>query len=164
MKPMVMRTMEGFIRKLESDGLSEYARELRCILAMSRRRRDALTALSNMTITLLTHLVKYIALPRSRDRHKWRGEIRGYLSAFNIRNKRPRGKPWISAEEVKRDLNDVLSTPGFRKHMARHLESYPERDRVLRFLSGKVRIRDLGVGLSFSDDCDLEVVIDERVL
>ena len=41
MKRITARTIEGFLKKLREDGLSEYATELKLIVAMSRRRKKA---------------------------------------------------------------------------------------------------------------------------
>jgi hypothetical protein len=163
---MVTRTIEGFIRKLKEDGHEKYASELRVIMAMSRARRGALLALSGITVTLLTHLVKYLALPQSTDRGKWIGEIKSYLSTFSVDNRNYRGRPWLSIEYIQNDLNDTLRGPAFKGHMKRELSTYPKVDQnnVLSIVETHKSLKSMGVRLFFDSDNDVGITINDRVL
>jgi hypothetical protein len=161
---MAEKTIEGFLRKLERDGLKDYAVNLRAIIAMSRKRKEAVTALTFMTITLLIHLIKFISMPQSRDRNKWRKEVRGYLTAFNIRNKNPKNQPWLSIDYIQKDLNGVLSSAEFKKHMENDLEGYPEKNEILALLNRTKSLKDLEVKLFFDSDNSLKLSIKNQVI
>jgi hypothetical protein len=161
---MVTRTVEGFIRKLQKEGLEKYATELRAVIAMSRERREAVMALSVMTIPLLEHLVKYIALSNARERNKWVGEIKGYLRKFNIRNKGPKGLPWLSIEYIKRDLNHVLSQPEFLIDIKEELNNVVDRNKVLSLLEIQRTLKNLGITLLFDSSNNLNLSINNKLL
>ena len=163
---MVTRTIEGFIRKLKEDGHARYASELRYIMAMSRERKNAIMFLSGMTITLLEHIIKFIAMPQSTDRSKWHGEIRGYLNRFNIRNKTPKKQPWLSLEYIQNDLNDVLPSPEFITNMIDVLSTYPKKDRdtALNLLKAHRTLKNLDVKLFFDSENNLRISINDQVL
>ena len=165
-KEMVTRTIEGFIRKLNDEGHSKYATELRSIVAMSRARRGALSALSSITVTLLTHLVKYLALPQSTDRSKWIGEIKGYLSTFSVNNRNYRGRPWLSIEYIQNDLNGILRGPAFMSYMKRELSTYPEVDRgsVLSMVETHKSLKSMGVKLFLDSENDVGIAVNNQVL
>jgi hypothetical protein len=164
MNKLVIRTVEGFIRKLEEDGLSKYATELRSVIAMSRKRRDAFSALSNINITLLTHLIKYISMPQARDRNKWRREIRGYLFGFNIKNKSPKGLPWLSLSYIQNDLNDILSDSGFIDHIGHELENFPDKNKILSLLKTNKSLKSFGIKFFYDTGNKLNININDEPL
>lgn len=159
---MVENTLEGFVRKLERSGRSKDASELRSIIAMSRRRREAVTALSNMTPPLLLHIIKYMAMPQAGARNKWHREIKSYLSVFNIRNVDPKGNPWLSIDYIQRDIEDVLASRTFLNYVKAELEEYPGKDKnkALEMLAAK----SLKVVLSFDTDSNLTIHVNGQVL
>lgn len=163
---MVTRTIEGFIRQLKKDGHNKYASELKSIVAMSRARKDAILALSGMTITLLEHIIKFLAMPQHRDRNKWQREIRGYLNRFNIRNKTPKKQPWLSLEYILSDLNDVLPSPEFMTNMIDVLSTYPKenQDAALNLLKTHKTLKSLGVKLSFDSENNLCISTNDQAL
>ena len=160
-KEMVTRTIESFIRQLKKDGHDKYASELRTIVAMSRNRKEALSALSNMTITLLEHIIKYVTMPQSLNRDKWRREIRGYLNRFNIRNKSPKSQPWLTIEYIQADLNDVLSSASFLIDMKEVLSEYSdtEAENATNLLKTHKTLKSLGIKLFYDEDSNLIVDI-----
>jgi hypothetical protein len=157
-KDMVEKTIEGFIRELKNEGHSKYASELRNIIAMSRRRREAESALTSITITLLTHILKYIALPQSRDKNKWHREIKAYLAKFDIRNESPRGRPWLPIEFIKKDLNDVLTNPKFSYGLTSVIEG-KDLNRILSLLGKGWTLKSLGINLFYGSNNDLKISI-----
>jgi len=161
---MAIRTVEDFIRKLQENGLSEYASELRRVIAMSRKRKDAVTSLSSMTIPLLTHLIKLISMPHSKDVNKWRKEIRSYLSVFNIRNKSPKRRPWLLLEYIQKDLNDVLSSPDFLWHLKEELSDYPNKDNALNLMKTDKSLKSLNIVPSFDIQNNLIIEINNEPL
>jgi hypothetical protein len=163
---MVEKTLEGFIRKLHGDGHAKYASELRSIIAMSRKRKDAVAALSSMTITLLVHIIKYLYLTQSRDRTGWLSEIKGYLAKFDIRNMGPRGTPWLTLEYIQQDLNDVLSSQSFSYYLKGELKGYPDKDvnGILVGLKTNKTLRSLGVKLLYGPEGNIQLSIDNMVL
>lgn len=159
-KNLVEKTIEGFIRKLSEEGHSKYASELRYIVAMSRKKKDAETALASMSTTLLIHILKYIALPHSRDRNKWLREIRGYLIGFDTRNQSPRNRPWLSIETITKDLNDKFSGSKFIPALEYELEGYSARDiREVKELLKNRNIKALGVKVFYTPDNSLNLSI-----
>ena len=163
-KGMVERTMEGFIRMLEKDGHSKYASELRAVVAMSRRRREAVSSLSAMTPSLLVHVIKLISMPRSINRNKWHREVKSYLSAFDIRNLSPKGMPWLSIEYIKADMEDVLSSPAFLSHLDSELEDFPAKDRKKALsLAGTKTLEGLNVDLSYGATNNLKISINGQI-
>lgn len=157
-------TMKDFISKLEIGGMSDYASELRAIVAMSRKRRDAVSALSNMTLTLLTHLIKYIKIPQSRDRNKWHKEIKGYLYGFDTWNKSPKRRPWLSIDYIQETLTDVLVSPDFLNYLDNQLEGYSEKSAILKWLKGRQTLKSLGVKPSFDANNNLTISINGHIL
>jgi len=162
---MVEKTIESFIRKLNEEGHHKYASELRYIIAMSRKRKDAITALSVMTITLLIHIIKLVSMPQSRDKNKWRKEIVNYLSTFNIRNKNPKGIPWLSLQYIQDDLNDVLSSPDFIKRIKKELQDYSDFDKnnALYLLKTNKTLKNLKITLFYGPDNDLKININGQI-
>jgi septum formation topological specificity factor MinE len=158
---MVTRTIEGFIRQLKKDGHHKYASELRTIIAMSRARKEALSVLYNIRATLLTHIIKYIAIPQSTGKNKWRREIKSYLSIFNVNNRNYKGLPWLSIEYIQHDLNDVLRGPAFLDHIKRELTTYPDkdRDRALNLLETHKTLKSMGIKLFFDSSNDIAISI-----
>lgn len=160
---MAVRTMEGFVRALEKDGHLKYASELRAIVAMSRRRRESTAALSNMATTLLVHIIKYIAIPQSRDRNKWRTEIKGRLSEFNIHNISFKNKPWLSVAFIEKELNEFLSNPRFLKHLTLQLEGYSNKDKKSALsLAESGNLKSLNVKLFFDSENNLKISINNQ--
>jgi len=159
-------TLEGFVRKLEREGRSRDASELRSIIVMSRRRREAVMALSSMTPPLLLHIIKYISMPQARARNKWRKEIKGFLSMFDIRNVDPKGKPWLSLEYIRKDLDDVLSNSSFLNHLKSELEEYPSKDKknALELLSAAKTLKGLNVVLGFGSNSNLTISVEGQLL
>ena len=165
-KEMVTRTLEGFIRKLDSDGHSKYASELKTILAMSRRRREATAALSSMASSLLTHIIKYVGMPQSRARDKWRREIKTRLYEFNIHNVSFQGKPWLSINYIEKELNEFLVNPRFLKYLTIQLEEYSNKDKksVMNLINSKKTLKALNVSLSFDVEGNLNMNIENQPL
>jgi len=161
MNKMTVKTVEGFIHNLQKEGLFEHASELRTIVAMSRKRKDALQYLSGMTVPLLEHIIKYESMPLSRDKNKWHGEIKGYLNKFNIRNKSPKGIPWLTIEYIQMDLNDVLSSPEFIVNMEEELKTYSkeDRNRALNLIKRHKTIKSLGIKLFYDQDNSFNISI-----
>jgi hypothetical protein len=162
MMEMVKATLEGFLRKLEREGRSKDASELRSIIAMSRRRREAVTALSAMTPPLLLHVIKYIAMPQASARNKWRREIKSYLSVFNIRNVDPKGRSWLSIEHIQKDIDDVLSSRTFLNYVRTELEEYPDKDKNKAL--GLLAAKSFSVVLDFDPNNDLTIRVNGQVL
>ena len=158
----VKTTLEGFVRKLEREGRSKDASELRSIIAMSRRRREAVTALSAMTPPLLLHIVKYISMPQARERNKWRREIKSYLSVFDIRNVDPKGKPWLSVDYIQKDIKDVLASRTFLNYVKAELEGYPVKDKSRAL--GLVIAKSLNIVLGFDSNSDLTIRVNGQAL
>ena len=161
MKRITARTIEGFLKKLREDGLSEYATELKLIVAMSRKRKKAMDALSQMSITLLVHSIKLISMPQARDKNKWKKEIRGYLSHFNVWNQSPSHKPWLSLGYIQEELDDILSDPSFYRLVERELETYTKTDRnkVLTLLKEKKSLKDFEIKFKYDSNNDLNMNI-----
>jgi septum formation topological specificity factor MinE len=162
MKKMTAQTIEGFLKKLKGNGLSEYASELKLIVAMSRKRKKAMDALSQMAITLLVHLIKFISIPQARDKNKWRKEIKGYLAHFNVWNQSPSHKPWLSLGYIQEELNDILSDPSFYRLVER--ETYADKNKVLTLLKEKKSLRDLEIKLNYDSNNDLNLNIKNQSL
>jgi hypothetical protein len=163
---MAIKTVEGFIHQLEKEGLTKHASELKSILAMSRRRKDAEAALTNMTVTLLIHLIKYIALPHSRDRNKWHKEIKGYLTRFDIRNESPKKRPWLPIEFIRKDLNDVLSGSKFLSALEQELEGYPDQNKKMALSLLKINrsLKAIGVKMFYGPNNNLSIKINGQIL
>jgi len=163
---MVEQTIEGFIKKLRVEGYTSYASELRKIVAMSRERKDAEAALTGITITLLIHLLKYMALPQARERSKWYREIKGYLLKFDIRNESPKKRPWLPIKFIYEDLNDVLFGSKFLPALEQELEEYSvqERKKVKTFVESHKTLKDMGIELFYGPTNDLKININGRVL
>jgi septum formation topological specificity factor MinE len=155
-KEMVAKTIEGFIRKLREDGHPKYASELKIIVAMSRERKDAISALRHMRKAFLIHLIKYISLPQSRDKNKWGKEIKSYLNLFDIDNKNPKRKPWLSIDFIERDLNDILSNPDFLRYMTGELD---DRNKILNTLKENKSIKSLGIKLFYDQNNNINLTI-----
>jgi hypothetical protein len=159
-KNLVKKTIEGFIHKLNEEGHSKYASELRYIIAMSRKKKDAETALTSISTTLLIHILKYIALPHSRDKNKWLREIRGYLIGFDTRNQSPRNQPWLSIEFITKDLNDRFSGSKFIPALEYELEGYSNKE--INDVKGLLKTRNLkGLGIKafYTTDYSLNISI-----
>ena len=158
-KKITARTIKGFLKRLREDGLSEYASELKLIVAMSRKRKKAVDALSRMAITLLVHIIKYISMPQARDKNKWRKEIKGYLSHFNVWNQNPSHKPWLSLGYIQEELNDILSDPSFYRLVERELETYPNKNKILTLLKEKKNLKNLEIKFKYDLNNDLNISI-----
>ena len=156
-----VRTMEGFIRQLVENGYPKYASELRHIIAMYRKRKNAETALISMTSTLLIHLVKYIAMPHSRNRNKWLREIRGYLLNFDIRNQNSKKRPWLPIEYIKKDMNDMLAGPKFLPALEHELQGYSTQEiESVRSLPSIKNIKSLGIKVFYDPDNSLNICVE----
>lgn len=167
MNRMVKNTIEGFIRKLKEEGHPKYASELRYILAMSRQRKEALSFFHSIIDTLLAHLIKFIALPQSRNKNKWIGEIKGYLSRLNLRNKNPKGLPWLSLEYINNELNSILSHPDFYSYMEKEaLKEYSdyEKNKTLSLLNVNKTLKKLSIKFSYDSDYRLNVGVKSKIL
>jgi len=133
--------------------------------AMSRRHRDAVNALSAMSVTLLTHLIKYVALPGSRARIKWLGEVKGYISRFNVKNLSPQNHPWLTVEEITRDLNEDLSSPAFERHLSGTLETHAaEKKKIINLYHNRKTLRSWGLSLIYDSKGDLQVFLNGEKL
>ena len=160
-KEMITRTIEGFIRQLKKDGHHKYASELRTIIAMSRARKDAIAALSGIAITLLEHIIKYIAIPQSTSRAKWRREILGHLTGFDVHNESPKSLPWLTIEYIRAGLTDILNGSKFTKHMRAKLSTYPEKDlsKIILLIESHKTLESLGIKLFYNSENDLCISI-----
>jgi hypothetical protein len=151
---MITKTIEEFIRKLAKDGHEKYASELRSVVAMSRRRREAVDSLSRIAPTLLTHLLKSVALPHARDTVKWSREIDSYVTDFNVYNMSPKGSTWLSIAYIQNELNTWLHNPAFINYLQKKLESYSDKDKqqIIDTLKSKKTLHALGIHLSFDSN------------
>jgi hypothetical protein len=161
---MVTRTIEGFIRKLKEDGHARYASELRFILNMYRKRRNAEVSLSLMNIDLLGQIVKCLSIPKSKDRDKWYDDIKSHISVFNVNNhlgKNDTKQFWIPIKYIREDLNGILSCSSFVKYMKNELSGYPAKDRgeVLKLLKNHRTLRSLGIKVSYDSNGYLTINI-----
>lgn len=166
MKKRVTKTIEGFIRKLKEERHPKYASELRYIIAMSRKRNNAFFTLSNTTITLLEHIIKFITMPKSRDKVKWNNKIKCCLSGFDIRNINSKEQPWLSIAYIQADLNDVLSSPNFLSYMEGKLIDYPEKDTkaTLSLIKKNKTLKSLGIKLFYDSNNNLNTSINGQTL
>ena len=158
---MVAKTMEGFIRKLREEGYPEYANELRFIVAMSRHREDATQAIRNIANTLLTHILKYIAMPQSKNRGGWLNEIESYFAYFDTHNISFKNRPWYTIEEIEKELDSYFIKPGFLRYLKSKLKDYSEKDskNVLNLVNSRKTLKDLGVELFLGPENDLNIRI-----
>jgi ribosomal protein S8 len=162
---MERKTIEGFIRELMRDGMGKRASELRYLLAMSDERKKAIQELFQMSVPLLFHLLKVIALPNAQDQSKWKNEILGYLRKFNTKNNRKR-KQILNIEYIKNDLNEMLSRSSFYDDVKGDLEEYSEvdREKVLKLLKSINNLNELHVKFIFDQENYLKVQINGVLL